>query len=270
MREKIRHRLHEILEAPEPKDTPSTVFNVFITTLIILNVIFVSMETVKGLSAQHRVFFKAFEIFSVIVFTIEYLLRLWTITVNPHYRKAGTGRLRYIATPFALVDLVAILPFYILLFLPALGIFDLRFIRAARLLRLLRVAKLGRFAESLHTLTIVAKRTWHELLITLMALFVLLIITAGVMYYVENPAQPQAFSSIPASMWWAVAALTTVGYGDIYPITPLGKLLGGVVAVMGVGLFGLPAGILAAGFIEEIRSRHRKVHTCPHCGKPLE
>ena len=168
-------------------------------------------------------------------------------------------------TFFALVDLAAILPAYLVRYTTL----DLRFVRAVRLMRLFRVAKLGRYSESLYTLKKVVKDAREEMIVTGCLLFVILMVTSGLMYYVENKAQPEAFSSIPAAMWWAAAALTTVGYGDIYPVTAAGKVLGGLAAVLGVGLFGLPAGILAAGFIEEIRLKRARRQVCPHCGKAL-
>ena len=199
------------------------------------------------------------------MFTIEYFLRLWTAVEDPRYARPVVGRLRYAVTPFALVDLLAILPFYLVKYTTL----DLRFIRAIRLMRLFRVAKLGRYCESLYTLKRVIYEAREELVITFAALFVLLMVASGVMYFVENPAQPDKFSSIPATMWWAASALTTVGYGDLYPITPLGKIVGSFAAILGVGLFGLPAGILAAGFIEQLRAGRARKRVCPHCGKEI-
>lgn len=190
---------------------------------------------------------------------------MWTCVEDPRFKGHLRGRLRHMVTFFALVDLAAILPAYLVRYTTL----DLRFVRAVRLMRLFRVAKLGRYSESLHTLKKVVKNAREEMIITVCLLFVILMITSGLMYYAENKMQPEAFSSIPAAMWWAAAALTTVGYGDIYPVTAAGKVLGALVAVLGVGLFGLPAGILAAGFIEEIRLKRVRRQVCPHCGKVI-
>jgi len=149
--------------------------------------------------------------------------------------------------------------------------FDMRFVRGIRLFRLIRVLKIGRYSTSLRTLVNVFKRKKEELIISVFSMFLLLIIVSSLMYLIEHNAQPEVFSSIPASMWWGIITLTTVGYGDVYPVTIVGKFCGSFIALLGIGLFALPAGILASGFAEEI---HRKkvdtTETCPHCGKSLK
>jgi voltage-gated potassium channel len=161
-------------------------------------------------------------------------------------------------------DFMSFAPFYIA-WLPL----DLRFLRILRLLRLLRVLKLGRYSTSMSLVARVFKRKWPDLAAALIVLLVMLVLASSLMYYVERDVQPVAFSSIPAAMWWGVATFTTVGYGDVYPQTPLGKMLGSVIAVLGIAFFALPAGILASGFSEE-RERHstgNRDSVCPHCGR---
>lgn len=149
--------------------------------------------------------------------------------------------------------------------------FDMRFIRGIRLFRLIRLLKIGRYSSSLRTLINVLKRKKEELIISVFSIFILLIIVSSLMYFIEHKAQPEAFSSIPASMWWGIITLTTVGYGDVYPVTIVGKLYGSFIAFLGIGLFALPAGILASGFAEEIhQSKVDNSETCPHCGKSLK
>lgn len=203
------------------------------------------------------------------VFTIEYILRLWTCTADDRFRSPIKGRIRFAATPLALVDLMAILPFYleIIMLIRAL---DLRFIRALRLFRLFRLFKMGRYSEALKTLGNVLKQKKEELFITVFAILILLITASSLMYFVEKDAQPEAFSSILAAMWWGVSTLTTVGYGDIYPITAIGKFLGALIALLGIGMFALPAGILASGFAEEMQKKRGKRRICPHCGKDID
>ena len=145
---------------------------------------------------------------------------------------------------------------------------DLRFIRIMRFIRLIRLLKLSRYSETLKTFSNVFKEKIEELMIALFLIIILLIIASCLMYYVEHQAQPEAFSSIPAAMWWAVATLTTVGYGDIVPKTLFGKILGAVIALIGIGLFAMPAGILAAGFAEQIAKKKKII--CPHCGRDVE
>ncbi|MCZ7662877.1 MAG: potassium channel family protein [Thermoleophilia bacterium] len=162
--------------------------------------------------------------------------------------------------------ILAIFPFYV-----GVGRLDLRFLRALRLFRLLRVLKLARYSESLALLGRVFRAKKEELVVTLCAVLFLLFLASSFIYYVEHEAQPEAFSSIPAAMWWGVATLTTVGYGDVYPVTVAGKVLGAIVAMLGIGLFALPAGILASGFADEMRrKRTDETAMCPHCGRQIE
>ena len=265
MSRNIKKRLFEILELGSADDMPSRIFDIFIMTLISLNVIVVILETIESLASRYTSLFGIFEIFSVSVFTVEYLLRLWTCTTNNRFKDPIKGRIQFALTPLALVDLIAILPFYLPMLIP----FDLRFMRALRLVRLLRLFKMGRYSQALKTMGFVLKRKREELLITVFSVLLLLIIASSLMYLIENEAQPEVFSNIPSAMWWGVATLTTVGYGDIYPVTPIGKFLGAIIALLGIGIFALPAGILASGFAEEIKIRRGKQRYCPHCGKDL-
>ncbi|NPV62917.1 MAG: ion transporter [Methanotrichaceae archaeon] len=250
----------------EPGDKDSKYFDPFIMGLIILNVIAVTLSTVHTIYLRYAVYFDYFELFSVAVFSVEYILRLWTCTVDPRYQSPVFGRLRYMATPMAIVDLVAVLPFYIPLIFP-----DLRFLRAIRLLRLFRILKMVRYSESLKTFTEVLRIKKEELGVMFFIILMLLIVASAMIYEAEHNAQPEAFSSIPAAMWWGVVTLTTVGYGDIYPITPLGKLIGTVVVILGIGLFALPAGILASGFMEVLQQkRERRKIVCPYCGRCID
>ena len=266
---RVRKRLHEILEVASPADRASHIFDVFMITLIILNVLVVTIETLPGLHDTYLFAFTIFDTFSVIVFTIEYILRLWVITISPSFRGPVLGRLRFIVTPLALVDILAIAPFYIPFLIP-MHLVDLRFLRVLRLIRIFRIFKLSRYSDAVKTLERVLYNKKEELGATFFILVLLLIFSSSMMYYAEHDAQPEAFSSIPAAMWWGVVTLATVGYGDVYPITIQGKIIGGFVSILGIGLFALPAGIFASGFAEEMASRKLACATvCPHCGKPL-
>lgn len=262
---KRKKRIFEILELATAGDTSSRIFDIFIITLIILNVIAVILQSMKSLDSRYAQLFWRFEIFSIAVFTVEYLLRLWSCTTDENIRMSIRGRIKFALTPLALVDLFAILPFYIPMVIPI----DLRFIRILRLSRLFRMFKMTRYSRAFRTIGNVIKKSKEELAITLLVMAVLLLLSSSVMYIVERDVQPEVFSSIPAALWWGVATLTTVGYGDVCPITPLGKFIGGIIALLGIGMFALPAGILASGFAEEIQGRRRK-KVCPHCGKELE
>jgi voltage-gated potassium channel len=261
----LRRRTHEVLEVAGSGDRLSRYFDIFILSLIALNVVAMVFETVQPVYACCPIAFQAFEIFSVIVFSIEYLLRLWSCTASGRYAHPVRGRLRFAFSFLGLIDLLAIVPFY----LPFLGI-DLRFFRAVRLLRVFRVAKLGRYSKAIQTFGRVFKEQKEELVASAFILLLLLLIASCVLYYAEREAQPEAFGSIPAAMWWGVATLTTVGYGDVAPITVVGKLIASVIAILGIGVFALPTGILAVGFVEDVRRQKGETVTCPHCGADID
>ncbi len=263
MLHRTKERTYEILDKAQSGDWTSRSIDLLIMGLIVLNVVAVILDTVETISVSHRRLFEWFDAFSVGVFTIEYLMRLWSCTTDKEYTRPIRGRLRYFRTPLALVDLIAILPFY----LPLVTAVDLRVLRAMRLLRLF---KLGRYSTSLQTLGNVLRKHSGELLVTLFVLLIMLVIASTLMYFAEHHAQPEAFSSIPSAMWWGIVTLTTVGYGDTYPVTSVGKVLGAVIALLGIGMFALPAGILGSGFAEEIDRRKKAGGVCPHCGREME
>jgi voltage-gated potassium channel len=260
----LQQRTYEILEKGAEGDRASIAFDWFLIALICLNVLAVVLETVQSLQAAYAPWFARFEVLSVAIFSAEYMLRLWSCTQAEPYRSPLIGRIRFALTPMALVDLTAIAPFYLPMLIPL----DLRFVRALRLLRLFRLLKVGRYSASMLLIGRVLRQKREELVITLGAVGILLLMASSVMFYVERDAQPAVFSSIPAAMWWGVATLTTVGYGDVYPITVLGKACAAVVAILGVATFALPAGIIASGFTDAMTER-RADRRCPHCGGQL-
>ena len=243
------------------------VINIFIIILIMLNVIAVMLETVKSIHAQYAAFFHYFDLVSVIIFTIEYVLRVWSSNHDPRYKHSIYGRLRYMVSPAALIDLVAILPFYI----HAIVGLDLRMLRILRLLRFFRLFRLTAYMTAAKIVSNVFKKRFNQLMLSLLLTVFLIIIASCLVYFAEHNAQPDKFTSIPATIWWAVVTLTTVGYGDLYPITILGKIFTSIVLLAGVALLALPAGIITAGFLEETsKSKIHDNRVCPHCGKPLE
>lgn len=261
----FRQRVHEMLERDPKKNPLRGKVEVFLIVLILLNALAIVLESMSGLYQTYRLAFLFFEIFTVTIFTIEYVLRLWSITANEDYAHPIWGRLTFAKTPFALVDLFAILPFYlaILLSLP------LPFVRVAMILRLFRIFKMGRYFREWEVFVYVYRDKKNELKITLYTIFILLLMSSSIMYFLEHSVQPEKFSSIPATMWWGVITLTTVGYGDVYPITVAGKIFGSLIALLGIGLFALPAGILGSGFIDEVLDKDKKLKRCPHCRKSL-
>lgn len=231
-----------------------------IMVLIVLNVLAVMLETVDSVYAEYATEFYWFEASSVVIFSVEYISRLWSATEHPDYQHPIWGRLRYAISPYMLIDLLAIVPFFFG------AILDLRFLRALRLLRFLRLFKLARYSNSIQLFARVLRLKREELVITSVVGGIILLMSSSLMYFAERGGQPEEFSSIPASLWWGVITLTTVGYGDVTPVTIAGQVLGAVIAITGIGLFALPASILASGFIEAARG---KTDHCPHCGEEI-
>lgn len=261
---RIRARVYQLLHPVESESRTAHHIELALMLLIFLNITTLILESVQEINSKYGDFFRQVEIFSVIIFTIEYMLRVWSSAENPKYKKPVTGRLRYMGSTMAVVDLLAILPFY-LSYLPI----DLRFLRIIRLLRLFRLLKIVRYLKALNLIQAVLREKKEQLYLSVMFIFFLLIIISTLMFYVENDAQPNVFTSIPASMWWGIETLTTVGYGDMLPVTPYGRLLGGMISVLGIGLFALPAGILSSGLTEHLQNaaiHKRKKIKCPHCG----
>jgi voltage-gated potassium channel len=261
-----RRRVHEILAHSKANDTVSKVVDTFIVGLILLNVVGMIVESVERVYSLVPTWFRAFELFSVAVFTAEYALRLWSCVEDPQYAGPVLGRVRFALSPLAIVDALAVLPFY----LPFLSV-DLRVLRMFRLfriMRIMRIAKLARYSDSLQMLLRVVQSRREQLISAVFILVILLVVAASLMYYAEHDAQPNVFSSIPAAMWWAAATLTTVGYGDAFPITPIGKIMAAIIAMLGIGMFALPTAILGAAFLEDL-DRQKKALRCPHCGKEI-
>lgn len=267
----LRRRIWELVEVMHGPDDDAVLdwYDISLFTLICLNVVAVIVESVPAVQTKFATYFWAFEVFSVAVFTAEYVVRVWACTADERYAHPLWGRIRYATTPLVIIDFMAFAPFY----LSALPL-DLRFLRALRLFRLLRVLKLGRYSKSVAVMGDVLRAKSADLVSSVLALSVMLVLSASVMYYAEHDAQPDKFSSIPESMWWAVCTLTTVGYGDVFPVTAIGKLAASVISVLGIGLFAIPTGILAAGY-SEAHNRDKEqaaadVATCPHCGSRIQ
>jgi len=248
-----RKRVAEMLEPGRTADRPSQALNLFLILLISLNVVAIILESVDWMHQQYQSLFWYFEVFSVAVFTVEYVARVWSsIELDEASESAPImARLRYMLTPIALIDLIAILPFYLGLYLTI----DLRFLRG---LRLLRLFKLTRYSPALVALLDVVQQEAEALLAATVVLLIMLVMSAAGIYLLENDLQPETFGSIPSSMWWAIVTLTTLGYGDVVPITPMGKAFAGLIGLIGIGMIALPAAIMASGFAENIRGRKQK------------
>ncbi len=230
--------------------------------LILVSIMLVILESEPAvLQGRERLFTWA-EIGFGLFFAAEYLLRVWVSVENPRYQGAIRGRLRYMCSPTALLDLLAIVP---LLFLMAGS--EAFMLRLARLFRVLRLARLGRFSTALVAVTEAIRSRRFELLASLGFALCLLLTTSTLMYLLEAQVQPELFGSIPRAMWWSVVTLTTVGYGDSFPITLGGRILAGVTAVTGIGLIAMPTGILAAAFSDALQARRNGLKSA-QCADP--
>lgn len=233
--------------------------NAFILTLIVLNVTAVVVESVESIRAAYSEWFWWFEVFSVIIFSIEYILRVWSSPEFTRYRSLSKSRARwrYMRSPMALIDLLAIAPFWLHMFFP----FDMRFLRA---LRLLRILKATRHSRAMQLMIDVFRQEGSNLVAAFAVLFVLLVLASSGIYFIESEVQPDKFGSIPAAMWWAMATLTTVGYGDVTPITAGGKFFGGFITIIGIGMVALPAGILSSGYSAQLSRRREQFQVVVH------
>ena len=221
----------------------SRIFDDVIMLLIVFSVVSVFLCTFQIPDWLLRILLHV-EFWSLVVFTIEYALRIWT--ANLLYPDLGPfrSRMRYILSPMAIIDLISILPF-LLPFMP----YTFVGVRAFRLVRLLRIFKLNRYSDALAAIGGVFRRKSQQIVASIFFVFIILVLASLLIYYAEHDAQPDQFENAFSGLWWAVATLTTVGYGDIYPITPLGRFLGAIIAILGIGVVAVPTSILSAGFM---------------------
>lgn len=251
---RLRRNVSQLIEFNASASTSSRFMDFAMVVLIVANVAAIMLESVASIEAQYASQFWYFEVFSITVFTIEYLLRVWSCPdiKEGKYEDSFRGRLKYMCSIPALIDLAAIAPFYLSLFF----VMDLRFLRV---FRVFRIFKLTRYSNAMAMLLRVFKEESSSFFAAFSILAIVLITAASGIYLLEHEVQPEAFGSIPAAMWWATATLTTVGYGDVTPITPLGKVFGGLITVVGMGMVALPAGILASGFSAQLK-QNRSVY----------
>lgn len=256
---RYREKGYQLLEAPANHNFARKVVVYVLFIIISLNILVVLLETEHDFYLAYEELLTLVSIVSIGIFSVEYLLRLWVCTENPRFHSPVYGRVRYALTPLAIFDLLAIMPFYVPLLLP----FDLRILRIFRLTRIFSVLKLGRYSNAWDTFIRVLRSKKEELAISAIIIFIVLTISSTAMYYLEHQVQPEKFSSILNSMWWGIVTLSTVGYGDVYPVTPLGKLVGSIVALSGIALFALPAGIIVSGLVESIQQKHDEMYHAP-------
>ena len=284
----LRRRLARLFDDDARRDPATQLFNLLLAVLIVANVAAVILETVEPIRLRYEAVFSVAEHIATAIFAVEYVLRVWTAPDlhKPRFAHPLWGRLRYMRGFFAVIDLVAVLP-------AVLGIFGAGDLRVLRLLRLLRMLKLTRHSSVFGLLWAVFREEAHSIAALVFILCLTLTVSGTLAYMVEGDEQPAVFNSIPAAMWWAIETLTTVGYGDMVPATVAGKLLGGLVSIVGIGTLALFSGVITVGFLEQLKVRreqrttsvisvrsddhdldpapgsHPSDGTCPHCGAGL-
>lgn len=269
-----RKTVFRVVNSDSARYWPSRLFDWTITTLILLSVASVFVGTLD-LSADTRRFLLAFEGFASVVFTVEYVIRIWVAPEQHPGKSALSVRCHYVISGMAVIDLLAILPFWLPMVLPG----SMLGMRAFRLVRLLRIFKLNRYFDAIAMIGYVVREKRRELVGSIIFVMLLMLVSSLFIYAAEHDAQPESFRNAFSGLWWAVATLTTVGYGDIYPITPIGRFLGAVIALLGIGMVAIPTSILSSGFLEYVTSKerqgggksdgHERKKICPHCGKEI-
>jgi len=257
----LRQRVNTLFDHDLPSNLAARLISGFVGLLIVVNVASVVLESVESLRLRHFETFWWIEQVSTAVFAVEYLLRVWSAPdrISGKFQAPFAGRLRYASQPFALVDLIAILP----AILGMLGADDLRVLR---LLRLLRMLKLTRHSTAFTMVWDVFREEAQSISAVLFMLIITLIMSGSIMYMLESDAQPEVFSSIPAAIWWALVTLTTVGYGDMVPVTVAGKVFGGFVAIVGVCTLALFSGLLTVSFMDQLRMRREQYRSLLRAG----
>ena len=246
MRPGLKLTLYHALFGKEPGDRLRLVLEIVITGLVVASLLAIILESVPALHDQYQREFHLFESIAIAIFTVEYLVRIWCCTEGSPDAPAWRARLRYIFSFYGLIDLLAMLPFYLHALFPEA---DLRFLRVVRMLRVLKLSHYNTALEDLFTAVMDERKSF---LSAVYILSIATLVTSCLAYYAEHDAQPDKFGSIPDAMWWAVITLTTVGYGDAAPVTFLGKVIGIMTALLGVCTVALLTGIVANSFANQM------------------
>ena len=249
----IRKQFYEQLEPSARRRKGLSPVNSALVVLIIVAVISAILETEPSIVRGRELFFDNLELVIGLVFLVEYVARVWVAVDNPRFKSSRFPRLRYMVTPIAIIDFLAVVPT-----LFAFGGAPSLVLRFFRVLRMLRLAKLGRTSAAWEDIRHAVYERRHEFGLILGLLGLTILLSGSLLYLAEAEAQPDKFGSIPRSLWWAIVTLTTVGYGDAYPVTTLGRFLAGVIAITGVTVIALPTGIFAASFSEAMERRRSK------------
>lgn len=250
----FRYKIYALVNETPTSGELHHVFDLTIVIWVIISVLCVILESVHSVNYYLHSEFVILDIMAVAVFSTEYLMRLYSCPEDPRYQAWFTGRLKNATTATSIIDLLAILPFYLESLLHHL--FDLRFLRVFRLMRLL---KLARYSGATQSLFVVIKREWPVMKASAFIMILLVMLAACLGYLFEHEAQPDKFENIPQSIYWAVVTLASVGYGDISPVTPAGRAMTIVLALLGIGIFAIPAAILSSALSDQLRIEREKM-----------
>ena len=263
----LQEKLYTLFEAPN-KSKPSLILNATIYILIIISIINLMLISVPAYEEKYGHIFILIRNIIMPIFVMEYIFRLYASGYLSEY-KGLKGKLKYALTPYAIIDLLSILPY----FLTSFG-FNSSFIRSLRLLRVFRLLRVKKYTIFIQMMKNIVKNIKEEVTVLLFFTFIVLIILSFVMYDIEHEAQPEVFTDIFQTMWWSVATLTTVGYGDMFPVTAAGKIITSIISIMGIGFIAIPGGMFASEFINAVTERKEdenkdKKENCLKCGSSL-
>ncbi len=247
----LKRRIFDAINDKDDGGKPDHIFDFFIIGVIILNVVMIFLETYPAIYAKYHGTFLLFEYFTIAIFTGEYFLRVWTCTYYPDFADPFFGRIRYIFSITLIIDFFAVFPFYLSLLLPL----DHHIVQFLRLFRLFRVLKLLRYYGSIDVIFQVIKKNSQYLFSIIVILLIFLSFSSYLFYMFESAVQPDNVKDFDDAFWWAIETTSTVGYGDVFPVTEIGKLFTVIIMLIGIGLIALPTGILASGFLEEMKLR---------------
>jgi len=268
--ENVKKYIYNVIRDDDKNDLKSSIFDIIIISLVIINVLIIFFDTFDNIHKYIEPYYVIIDTISIIVFTIEFIFRIWTASLMFPNLSPFRSRIKYITSAKAIIDFIALFSFY----LPLFTTHNIKIIRIIRLFRILSLLKINRYSHALEDLGNVIKRKSIQLLSSIFIVGVLIIFSSLLMYHIENDAQPGSFDNAYSSLWWTIATLTTVGYGDIYPVTTLGKLLGILISLLGIALIAIPTGIISAGFMEQSREEKSKLREernyCPYCGKKIK
>ncbi len=250
---KIKRQIFDIIDDRDESGKPNNLFDYFIITLILINVISIFLLTIPYISEKYGEYFNLIEFFTIIVFMIEYFLRIWTCTYYEKYSHPVVGRIRFALSLNLIIDLLAFFPFLLMMVVPI----DKNLVKFLSMFRMFRLFKLFRYYNSTGIITNILKKNKEFFTIIFTGFGIILVFSSYFAYIFESAAQPEVFSDLPSAFWWSIITLTTVGYGDIYPITLPGKFLTFMILIIGIVVFTLPAGIITSGFMEEIRNQKK-------------